>query len=193
MQTGSILGDLLSILFSLGSPVWICSSIAHSVLFRRAIHKRLEKLRVDAISNQSGHDVAPFIEQCDAAETILQSFLQAPIRLSTRPGFLSSLIVLPQNHGWWPTTAAKIETGHRRIDAPYIGQNMIAVITWLLSILVDFESIPGSIPGNSGSAEWQICMGTLFLWLVSNFSTLLIHGKKYTGSLVHAKRTVDSS
>jgi hypothetical protein len=190
MQTGSVLGDILSIFLSLGNPIWICSSIAHAVLYRRAIHTRFEKLRRDAVAKSSGNDVALFVEQCDAAEVILQSFLQAPVRLSTRPGFLSSLITLPQNHGWWLTAAEKIKSGQRKIDATYVGQNMIAIISWLLSILVDFGSIPGDVSGNTNSAEWQISMGCLFLWLfIATFGPIAVKSQYEAGSIHEALRS----
>ena len=174
MQTGSASGDVLSILISIGSPLWICASIAHAILFRRAIHKRFEKLRIDATSTRLFIPSSTLVERYNAAETILQSFLQASVRLSTRAGFLSSMIALQQNHGWWITSAAKISAGQRRIDATFIGQNMIAIVTWLLSIVANFGSIPGAPAGTAGqsnNSEWQICMGTLWLWLVSKCFT----------------------
>jgi hypothetical protein len=173
MQTGSPWGDGLAIVLSIGSPIWVCASVAHAVRFRCAIYKRFEKLRTEASSSQFLINAGNLVERYNAAETILQSFLQAPVRLSTRPGFLSSMIALPQNHGWWITGAAKLSAGQRRIEATFVAQNAIAVVAWLLSILADFGSIPGApgapalLPGNPNSAEWQICMGTLWLWLVS--------------------------
>jgi hypothetical protein len=170
METGSLLGDLLSIFLSIGSPVWVCSSLAYAVLFRRAVHKRFEHLRALSTNSPCQSAKKHLLQKYNAAETIFKSLLQAPVRLSSRPGFLSSLIALPQNLHWWVIAAAKITAGQRRVDAPYIGQNAIAALCWLLSIIANFGNTPGGLEGNPNSTEWLVFMGTVFLWLVSTFS-----------------------
>jgi hypothetical protein len=62
--------------------------------------------------------------------------------------------------------AADIKALWRRIDAIFITQTFIAALAWVLAIIADFWSVPGSA-SSSNSVEWQICMGTLWLWVVS--------------------------
>jgi hypothetical protein len=105
-------------------------------------------------------------ETCEAAKNILQSIIQAPVRLNTRPGFLSGLITSPQNHWWWLAASNKIKALWRRIDVIFIAQTFIAALAWVFAIIADFWSLPGAA-SSSNSSEWQICMGTLWLWVVS--------------------------
>jgi hypothetical protein len=136
------------------------------VLFRQAVRQRFDALRDNLVSSPSGGYFLHLAEQCKAAQTVLQSFLQAPVRLSARAGFLSSLIVLPKNDPWWIAAAADIRALQRRIDAIFISQSAVAVLAWVLAIAADFYSVPGQI-ASANSSEWQICMGTLWLWVVS--------------------------
>ncbi|RDW85315.1 hypothetical protein BP6252_02905 [Coleophoma cylindrospora] len=138
-QTGSIFGDVLSLFISVGSPAWICANVGLAVLF--SLHVRTS----------------------EAAKVILQAFIQAPVRLNPRPGYLSNLIICPENHQWWITAAAEIKSFWRKIDTVFIAQVFLAVLAWVLAIIADFWSLPGA--ASSSSAEWQICMGTLWLWV----------------------------
>jgi len=167
-QTGSYSGDLLSILLSIGSPVWISSSVVLAVLYRRAVSTRFGRLEAKLISGPSGSVFLQLAKRCEAAKVILQAFIQAPVRLNPRPGFLSSLITSPENHWWWIAAAGEIKALWRRIDAVFIAQTFIAALAWLLAIIADFWSLPG-LETSSGSAEWQICMGSLWLWVVSKY------------------------
>jgi hypothetical protein len=171
MQTGSVLGDILSIFGSVGSPIWICSSIGHAVLFRRTIHRQVDSLRGYLVFQDTPCKAAReyLMQKLNAAEDIMKAFLQAPVRLSRRQGYVNSILILPQNQHWWITAAARINAKQKRIDAPYIGQNAIAVLIWIISIAVDLGKIPGNKQANANpsSPSWQVCMGTLFLWLVS--------------------------
>ncbi|OCK74128.1 hypothetical protein K432DRAFT_447470 [Lepidopterella palustris CBS 459.81] len=163
-QTGSRRGDVQSILISIGNPAWIFSSITLAALFCRTIRQRFDRLRTNLVSGPSGALFFYLAERCKAAQTILQSFLQAPVRLSTRPGFLSSLILSPENHWWWIAAEADLRALQRRIDAVFISQSIVAVLAWVLAIVADFWSNPGT-SASPNSSEWQICMGTFWLWL----------------------------
>ena len=192
LQTGSGPGDLISIFVSIGAPVWTCSSIGLTILFRRAIRKKFDRLRAglrknlvscprgaafleerrqrfERLQTYSSPDLSgsEFLEErYNAAQIILQSFLQSPVRLSNRYGFLRGLVESPENHWWWIAAAGKIKAWRRRMDSPFIAQCVIAVLAWFLAIVADFWSVPGQ-SASPNSAEWQICMGTLWLWVVS--------------------------
>jgi hypothetical protein len=167
-QTGSRRGDILSIFVSIGSPAWISSSVFSAVLYRRAIRRRLARLRHYLVSGSSGTVFVHLAERCAAAQTILQAFQQAPVRLSTRPGFLSSLITALENHWWWTIAAADVTGKQRRVDAIFIAQSVTVVAAWLLAIVGDFSSVPGQ-SASANSSEWRTCMGTLWLWMVSSW------------------------
>jgi hypothetical protein len=171
-QTGSNYSDILSIFISIGSPSWILSSVLLAVLFRRAINTRFDRLNAKLRSGKSGSIFLQLAERCKAAKIILQAFIQAPVRLNRRPGGFSSLITFPENHWWWLAAAEKIEGLWRRIDAVFIAQTFIAALAWVLAIIADFWSLPSS--ASSNSSEWQICMGTLWLWVVSEDFPLMI-------------------
>ena len=170
-QTGSRRGDILSILISIGSPAFISSSLFIGVLYQRAVHKRIARLRHYLVSGPSGTLFVHLADRCKAAQMILQLFLQAPVRLSTRPGWLSSLITAMENHGWWANAANDIEARQKRVDAVFIAQSVAAVAAWLLAIVGDFSSLPGQM-ASASSSEWQICMGSLWLWIVSKSAYL---------------------
>jgi hypothetical protein len=74
------------------------------------------------------------------------------------------LITFPENYWWWIDTAKATKALWRRVDAVFVVQTVTAALAWLFAIVADFWSLPGQAP--SDSAEWQICMGTLWLWLV---------------------------
>jgi hypothetical protein len=135
------------------------------VLFRRAVRRRFDRLHAKLVSPPSGAVLLHLARRCEAAKDIVQAFIQAPVRLSLREGYVSSLIVFQQNHWWWITAAEKINALWRRIDAMFIAQIIVAVLAWVFAIIANFWSLPGQ--ASSNSAEWQICMGTLWLWLVS--------------------------
>lgn len=140
------------------------SSVFLAVLFRRAVRDRFDGLKEKFRLGRFLPDAHE--ERCEAAKTIVEAFVQASVRVNPQSGMLSSLIVSPQNHRWWVAAAADIKSSWRRIDAVFIIQIKIAALAWLLAIIADFWSIPGS-RSSSTSAEWQICMGTLWLWVVS--------------------------
>jgi hypothetical protein len=166
-QTGSRRGDTLSVLISIGSPAWIFSSISLAVLYQHSVRSRLNRLRHKLSSGSSAAIFLHLADRCKAAQTVLLSFLQAPIRLSTRTGYLSSLIALPENHWWWIDADKSIKTYQRKVDLIFIAQSAAAASAWVLAIVGDFTSVPGET-ASANSSEWQICMGTLWLWLVSN-------------------------
>lgn len=159
LQTGSRLGDVLSLLISLGSPTWTCASIGVTVLFRRAIRKRFDHLRAVPVScpigdafledNRVRHErdgaryafaggPAYLEERYNGAQIILQGSLQAPISLSTREGFLEDLIASPRNHWWWVAASEKLTAWQRRLELTFITQSVVAVLAWLLAIIADF-------------------------------------------------------
>jgi hypothetical protein len=75
------------------------------------------------------------------------------------------LITSLNNHWWWIAAAADVKALWRRVDAVFVVQTIVAALAWFLAIIADFWSLPGS--ASSNSAEWQICFGTLWLWVVS--------------------------
>ena len=165
-QTGSRHGDALSILISIGSPAWISSSVFLAVLYQHGVRRRFTRLHQYLVSGRTGVIFFQLAERCKAAQTILLAFLQAPVRLSTRPGYLSSLITAPENHWWWIDAARDIRLYQRRIDMIFIAQSAAAASAWVLAIIGDFSSAPGEM-ASPNSSEWQICMGSLWLWIVS--------------------------
>jgi len=173
-QTGSTYGDLLSIFISIGSPVWISSSVALAILFRHAVGARFDRLHAKLVPDNgpSGTIFLHLAKRSKDAKIIVQAFPQSPVRLNQRPGLLSSLIVSPENHWWWFAAAAEIKAMWRRIDAIFIAQTFIAALAWVFAITADFWSLPGA--ASSDSSEWQICMGSLWLWVVSKAFPLTI-------------------
>jgi hypothetical protein len=159
---------VLSILISLGSPAWICSSLALAVQFQRVVRQRIKRIRKELTTGPTAAYFKWIDSRCQAADTILQSSLQAPVRLSSREGRLSNLIASPENHEWWTVAAANITALQRKIDMVFVAQSAAAALAWVLAIVGDFSSLPGEV-ASANSSEWQICMGSLWLWLVSNF------------------------
>jgi hypothetical protein len=165
-QTGSRRGDLLAILIAIGSPAWITSSVALAVLYQHTVRRRLTRLRHHLVSDRSAVVLKQLAHRCKAAQTLLVSFSQAAIRLCTRPGCLSSLIAVEENHWWWIAAYKDVRPFQRKVDLIFIAQSTAAASAWILAIVGDFGSVPGQT-ASANSSEWQISMGTLWLWLVS--------------------------
>jgi hypothetical protein len=116
LQTGTRRGDIRSIFVSIGSPAWISSSVALTILFRNAVRRKLQPLFTNCIACPSA--TLYFTQKCKAAQTILQSFLQAPIRINTRPGFLAALIVFPRINGGGLLQRTKLQPGNVGLTLP---------------------------------------------------------------------------
>lgn len=119
-QTGRPLDDIFAIFLSIGSPALISSSVFLAVLFRHSIGRKIDKLEAKIDSGPKRSILLRLKKTCEAAKIILRAAVQAPVRLSPREGFLSSLIVLPENDWWWTTAAEQITASFRRINAAFM-------------------------------------------------------------------------
>ena len=100
--------------------------------------------------------------------TVISAFHHVPIEISSDRTLLSSLIVLPQNDGYWSSLLKGVKR-IRRWSIPLMMNFVWVVVTMFLTIVGSFASVP---PGDVG-------YGTVALWL---FLLPLIIGWLHVGS-----------
>lgn len=137
------LDNLVSVLLTLGSPTLAAYSLILTVLNARWINRRFLGFTYPNVRN---------------AVRILGSLQQAPLEIDT--DLLASLIVLPQNDGWW----SELNEG---IDYTYTWSiSAVASIIWVLIAFVFtlVDSYTGGIT-MAINANGQ-GVGSLWLWLL---------------------------
>ena len=150
----------MSLLLALGSPALITYSLSLTILNRFWIRQRFETLRSESCDVDARHP--QFGERIRSAQYLLQEAQQVPMRASQEGGWLSSLIVLNNNHRWWSSVKKDLHNTRRGVTFSLVAQVGVAVIAWFFTIIAAFV---GSL-GDIGMAL-QTSAGSLWLWMVS--------------------------
>jgi hypothetical protein len=147
------LEDVLSFFITIGSPALAAYSLQITNLNTRWLSKAFLDVK---------------FPNSKAIPTVISAFHHVPIQISSHPALLPSLIVLPQNDGYWNILlkgAKKI----RRWSIPLIMNFVWVIIGALLTIVDSFDS---SSPGDVG-------YGLVAIWI---YLLPLIIGWLYVGS-----------
>ena len=95
------------------------------------------------------------------ARIFLQESQQLPLRLSQEDGSLASLVVLPENADWWRKLGENIAITRRGVTLSLIAQLIVAILSWILSVLSAFQSALGN-----PAEALVMSSGSLWIWLV---------------------------
>lgn len=97
-----------------GSPCLVALSIVLTALNRVQIRKNFTYLIVEK-ARRIANSIPFFEERLEAACELLQEAQQCPMRLSNKDGWLSSLILLPNNTRFWVSVLAYTELVEVRV------------------------------------------------------------------------------
>jgi len=150
----------MSLVLSLGSPSLITYSLSLTILNRFWIRQRFASLRSES---RALRFYPQFCERIKAAQYLLQEAQQVPMRASQEGGWLSSLIVLNDNHRWWTGVKKDLRNTHRGVTFSLVAQVGMAVTAFLFTIIAAFVGNLGDI-----TTALQISSGAVWLWMVSH-------------------------
>ena len=95
---------------------------------------------------------------------VISAFQHVPVQISPNLGLLSSLIVLPQNDGYWEHLLRGVEKT-RRWSIPLVMNFVWVVVATLLTVIDSFYSPPESDVGYSIVATWTYLLPLIMGWL----------------------------
>ncbi|KAI9699224.1 MAG: hypothetical protein M1820_007196 [Bogoriella megaspora] len=156
-QTGARHGDILSALVSVGSPAWICASIFIGVLYGTAIRRRM-------YHNYPNTRRPGPLDDSNATEAILETFIQDPAPLYTQSGNLWKLCIMPESLKRRVDAANIAIVNRARLDMVFVSSLVAAAVVWILAIIGNFTSLLDPF-GSPNSVEWQIGNGMIWLWV----------------------------
>ncbi|KAI0540835.1 hypothetical protein GGR58DRAFT_459136 [Xylaria digitata] len=153
-ETGEneILGNLMSFCYAVGSPMLIAYSLATTILSQHWLREKFQKLEA---SDRPLHPTSKNVR------IFLQESQQLPLRLSQEDGSLASLIILPDNADWWEKLKTSILLTRRGVTLSLVAQILVAVLSWVLTIISAFVSSLGN-----ASEALALSSGSLWVWLV---------------------------
>ncbi|KAI3337209.1 hypothetical protein HD806DRAFT_31058 [Xylariaceae sp. AK1471] len=153
-ETGEneILADAMSFCYAVGSPMLITYSLATTILNQHWLREKFHKLEAsDRPLHLTSKNVRMFLQESQ----------QLPLRLSQEDGSLASLIVLPENADWWEKLKTSILLTRRGVTLSLVAQIIVAVLSWVLTIISAFVSSLGN-----ASAALALSSGSLWVWLI---------------------------
>lgn len=93
----------------------------------------------------------------------MQEMQQMPMRVCQGEGWLSSLVVLPDNFSWWQRVRIELQKARRGVTASLFAQIATAVIGWLMTVVSIFVANFGDV-----DAALQLSNGSVWLWMVNS-------------------------
>ena len=104
-------------------------------------------------------------KQFEHVRRIAQSFIFAPIRISIGPQELSELV---SNERWLEGVAERLEATELQTGVQFHFPVLVASGVYILTLVTAFKLEPSAVGvrASGASLEWQISIGTLWLWLV---------------------------
>jgi len=151
----------MSFCLAVGSPALITYSLTLTILNRFWIQQRFDKLYDDFKNKGASQRYDEYGSRIRNMQYFLQEAQQISIRASQSQGWLSSLIVLPQNNDWWEKLKGRLQTTRRNATASLIWQMFVAIVAYSLTSASSFMASLGN-----HSSALQIASGTLWVWLV---------------------------
>lgn len=160
-ETSSPWDNLLSLCLSVGSPALITFSLALTILNRYSLRTRWHSLHQNALSRAVHNKYSDFGSRIKAIQYLLQEAQQVPLRASQERGWLSSLIVGPENQAWWRNLQRRLAQSRRGVTFSLVAQILAASIAWLFTITSSFVDNRGD-----RAVANQLSSGTLWVWLI---------------------------
>ena len=163
-ETSSSRSNTMSGLLAIGSPALITYSLTVTILNRSSAYRRFEKLRSDVFESNAHKRYPGLAKTIKEARYLIQEMQQIPIRVCQDNGWLSSLVVLPDNFSWWHRVRIDLQKARRGVTASLFAQIAAAIIAWLLTVLSTFTADLGDV-----DAALQLSSGSVWLWMVQFF------------------------
>jgi hypothetical protein len=139
-----------------GNPLWTGFCMVLSLLYAMHVHACARKSRA---ADESSGDV-------NDAEVVVRTWLQAPVQLDLEP---ATLIAFVKKHEWWATSAAILSRTEMNDNSGFYFPFILAIVVWLWTLVTAcyIDQQPGKA-ASGNNLEWQISIGSLFLWMVSD-------------------------
>ena len=172
-ETPTPFQDVLSALEALGSPMLIAFSLVLSMRLKSRIADAFDNV-ITLAERSNLKDTRPLIySRLLSARTVVIETLQAPMRVSDSVGWLSSLIVLDANHQWWERAQSILIDLRRGVTVSLIMQTLIALISWIFTVINSITSAGDSTTPNAISSS------ILWIWLVPVVTGWVAVGTQY--------------
>ncbi|KAJ8131871.1 hypothetical protein O1611_g1750 [Lasiodiplodia mahajangana] len=174
-ETGEneVLANMISFSYAVGSPMLITYSLATTILNQHWLREKFRKLEApDRPLHLTSKNVRIFLQESQ----------QLPLRLSQEDGSLASLIVLSDNVDWWEKLKTSILLTRRGVTLSLVAQILVAVLSWILTVISAFESSLGN-----ASEALALSSGTLWVWLVPIiYGWIVVGTQRQHGTIVRA-------
>lgn len=157
----------MSGLLAVGSPALITYSLTVTILNRSSAYRRFEKLSSDLFARKAFEKYQDLPKTIKEARYIVQEMQQMPMRVCQDEGWLSSLVVLPENFLWWQRVRIELQKARRGVTASLFAQIATAIIGWLMTVISTFVAYFGDV-----DAALQLSNGSVWLWMVNLFLPL---------------------
>lgn len=166
-ETDGNFNNIMSMLLAVGSPALITYSLAITIFNRARIAQKFEQLKTDAKNSLVKRVYHQFIQRLDIACYVLQESQQAPMRAWEGNGWLSSLILMDANQGWWEGVHKHLASTKRTVTTSLIAQVLFAVVAWLFTIIASFDSLgdPTTALSISASGIWLWMIPVIAGWV----------------------------
>ena len=152
----------MSFCLAVGSPTMITYSLTLTILNRYWVRRRFHKLTMKAQLPAVHDKYAEYSNRVRAIQYLLQEAQQVPLRASQEKGWLSSLLVAPENQTWWRNVQRRLIRTRRGVTFSLVAQVLAAAIAWLFTVSSSFVTSTGDIV-----VAYQLSSGSLWTWLVS--------------------------
>ena len=143
------LEDVLNFFMTIGSPALAAYSLQVTHLNARWFSKALLDLKYP---------------NSNAIAAVISAFQHIPIQLSPNPLLLPSLIVLPQNNGYWDLLLKGVEKT-RRWSIPLVMNFVWVVFAILLTTIDSFHLAQSDDVGYAIVATWTYLLAIIMGWL----------------------------
>ncbi|KAL1303217.1 hypothetical protein AAFC00_006635 [Neodothiora populina] len=160
-ETGDNYSNVMSFFLAVGSPALVTYSLTVTILNRYWVRGKFNKLFDRALSTNVRSSYPEMHLLVRAAQFVLQEIQQVPIRLSQEDGWLSSLIVLPENLKWWINARKKLKDTRREVTPSLVAQIFLAFVAYLFTVIASFITSVGDM-----GVALDISSGSLWLWLI---------------------------
>lgn len=154
-ETGehNVIANFMSFCIALGSPMLITYSLMITILNQHWLRTQFRELERSS----------PIKKTIKNARMFLQESQQVPLRVSQEDGSLASLVVLAENEIWWQRLREYVERTRRGVTLSLIAQIIVAILSWVLTVIAAFLSSLGS-----PTEALILAGGSLWIWLVSS-------------------------
>lgn len=156
----------MSFCLAVGSPAFVTYSLVITILNQYWVRKRFGGLQSKARELSVRDKYRGYEDRIRAAQYLPQEAQQVPLRASQERGWLSSLIVIPDNDEWWEHLESRLKSTRRGVTASLVAQMALASVTYLFTVIT---SLVGSL--GDQATGLQIASGSLWIWLVRCYRT----------------------